>query len=71
MTLSRYAVVQLAREKGSDRLDGRALDRIADALERLADEAERAEVRRAAKGLLKLQTNHAVEPERRPLRVVK
>jgi len=71
MSPSRYAVLQLAREKGSDRLDGRALDRIADALERLADEAERAEVRRAAKGLLKLQADYTEETERRPLRLVR
>ena len=48
-----------------------AAERAADGIQRLAAESERAEVRRAAKGLLKLQANHAVEPERRPLRVVK
>ena len=59
----------------NERLDSQspdALDRIADALESLVALQERAEVRLAVKGLLKLRTKYAeVEPERRPLRVVR
>jgi len=48
-----------------------AIERNASGIERLADEAERAEVRRAAKGLLKLQADYPQETERRPLRLVR
>ncbi len=48
-----------------------AAERNAAGIERLADEAERAEVRRAAKGLLKLQADYPQETERRPLRLVR
>ena len=58
----------------NERLDSQspdALDRIADALESLVALQERAEVRLAVKGLLKIRTKYTEEePERTRLRVV-
>ncbi len=73
MSPFRYAVAQLAREKGSDRLgEPAAFDRIAEALERLAALQERAELRRAVRGLIRLQRKYGQEEVRvRPLRVVR
>ena len=47
------------------------LERIAIGIERLVALHERAEVRRAVRGLLKIQANHPKEPARPPLRVVR
>ena len=47
------------------------LERIAAALERVVALQERDEVRRAVKGLLKLQAKYPKEPERPALRVVR
>ena len=47
------------------------LERIAVAIERLASVHERDEVRRAVRGLVKIQAEHPEEPVRRPLRVVR
>ncbi len=72
MSPFRYAVLQLAREKGSDRLgEPDVIRRYVDAFERYVALQERDEVRRAVKGLLKLRVKYPEEPERTPLRVVR
>ena len=72
MTLSRYTILQLARETGSDRLgESDVIRRYVDAFERYVALQERDEVRRAVKGLLRLRAKYPEELEQHPLRVVR
>ncbi len=73
MSPFRYAVLQLAREKGSDRLgESDVIRRYVDAFERYVALQERAELRRSVRGLIRLQRKYSQEEVRvRPLRVVR
>ena len=73
MSPFRYAVLQLAREKGSDRLgESDVIRRYVDAFERYVALQERDELRRSVRGLIRLQRKYSQEEVRvRPLRVVR